>query len=96
MQQQVEYETARARAEAKYGFIVHAAVYLVVMTTLVIIDLLTSPGHIWFVWPLAGWGLAVVLHGAGVFLVGERHSMIDALTEREMRRTGAGGNDRPV
>ncbi len=84
-----EYERARGRAEAKYGFFVHAVVYAAVMLLLVAINMLTSPGTVWFIWPLLGWGLAVVLHGARVFLMADRDAILDVMTERELRRTDA-------
>ena len=79
---------ARRRAEAKYGFFVHAAVYAAVMVLLVIINLVTSPDDIWFIWPLIGWGFAVVLHGLRVFVLTDRNDILDALTERELRQSG--------
>lgn len=85
-----QYGTARRRAEAKYGFFVHAAVYAAVMVLLVIINLVTSPGNIWFIWPLIGWGFAVVLHGLRVFVLADRNDILDALTERELRQSGMG------
>lgn len=84
-----DYAKARARAEAKYGFLVHAVVYAAVMLLLLIINLLTSPGNLWVIWPLLGWGLAVTLHGARVFLLADRNAMLDALTERELRLSRA-------
>lgn len=84
------YDHARARAEAKYAFFVHAGVYGAVMGLLVVINLLTSPGYLWFVWPLIGWGFAVALHGARVFLLADKNTIIDALTEDELRRSDAG------
>lgn len=81
------YTRARERAEAKYRFFVHAGVYAAVMTLLVVINLVTSPQAIWVVWPLIGWGLALALHGAGVFLLSDRDAVIDDLTERELRRS---------
>lgn len=89
MKETGDYERARGRAEAKYGVFVHAVVYAAVMLLLVVINLLTSPGTIWFIWPLIGWGFAVALHGARVFLLGDRNTVIDALTERELRHSGA-------
>ncbi len=81
------YERARGRAEVKYGFFVHAVVYVAVMVLLVVINMLTSPGTIWFIWPLVGWGLAVALHSALVFLFADRDTIVDALTERELRHS---------
>ena len=84
-----DYATARKRAEAKYGFFIHAAVYAAVMALLVIINLVTSPGYFWFIWPLIGWGFAVLLHGAGVYLLADKTTVLDALTERELRHHAA-------
>ena len=80
-----EYAAARRRAEAKYGFFVHVAVYAAVMLLLVIINLLTSRSQIWFVWPLIGWGLAVVLHGLRVYVLADKNAIVEAMTERELR-----------
>lgn len=93
MTQTEGYSKARRRAEAKYGFFVHSAVYAAVMVLLVVINLLTSPGVIWFIWPLFGWGFAVALHEVRVFLLSDRNKIIDALTERELRNSGAGEAD---
>jgi len=88
-----DYESARGRAEAKYRFFVHAVVYVAVMVLLAVINMFTSPGTIWFIWPLIGWGLAVALHGARVFLLADRNTIVDALTEYELRHTGTDKRD---
>jgi len=85
-----QYAMARRRAEAKYGFFVHAAVYAAVMVLLVIVNLVTSPGDLWFIWPLFGWGFAVALHGLRVFVLADRNDILDALTERELRQSAVG------
>ena len=87
------FERARRRAKAKYGFFVHGAVFLAVMALLVVINMFTSPGNWWFIWPLIGWGFAVGLHGARVFLLADEGAIVDALTERELRHSGAGKRD---
>ena len=89
-----EYAKARRRAEAKYRFFLHAAVYAAVMVLLVLINLLTLPGAIWFIWPLIGWGFAVALHGVGVYLLADKTVVLDALTERELRHGTAHRTDR--
>ena len=96
MPQTEDYQRARGRAEAKYGFFVHALVFAAVMGLLVVINLLTSPGTLWFVWPLIGWGLAVALHGARVFLLADRDAIIDALTEDELRQSGTDKHDEGI
>jgi len=90
MTQPDAYAKARERATAKYRFFVHAGVYVAVMVLLVFINLVTSPQAIWFVWPLIGWGFAVVLHGVRVFLLADKNVVIEKLTERELRRSSAG------
>lgn len=82
-----EYAKARRRAEAKYGFFVHAAVFAAVMALLIIINVVTSPGALWFIWPLIGWGFAVALHGVGVYFLADKSAFVDALTERELRHS---------
>ncbi|MBJ3764509.1 2TM domain-containing protein [Maribius pontilimi] len=81
-----DYERARARAKAKFEFYVHVLIYAAVIGLLATINMITSSGTIWFIWPLIGWGLAVALHGARVFLLGDKTAIIDALTEDELRR----------
>ena len=49
------------------GFYSHAAIYIVVMGGLAALNLLTSPGRIWFGFAAMGWGIGVVAHGLSVF-----------------------------
>ena len=93
MTQTDEYAKARERAKAKYRFFVHAGVYGAVMVLLVVVNLVTSPRVIWFVWPLIGWGFAVVLHGVRVFLLADKNVVIEKLTEHELRRSSARQTD---
>ena len=89
MTQPDAYAKARERAKAKYRFFVHAGVYAAVMVLLVVVNLVKSPREIWFIWPLIGWGFAVVLHGMKVFLQADKNVVIEKLTERELRRSSA-------
>jgi len=93
MTQPDAHAKARERATVKYGFFVHAGIYVAVMVLLVFINLVTSPQAIWFVWPLIGWGFAVVLHGVRVFLLANKNVVTEKLTERELRRSSAGEID---
>jgi hypothetical protein len=63
------YERAHKRVEELREFYVHVLVYLVVNLGLFLIDLLT-PGGPWFFWPLIGWGVFLVVHGATLLLEG--------------------------
>jgi len=56
--------TAPTQAQVRQSFRVHAMFYLLVITALVIIWLLTSPGgYFWPVWPAFGWGIGLASHG---------------------------------
>lgn len=81
---------AERRVGAKIGFYIHAAVYAIVNTGLVGVNLFTTPQTLWFVWPLAGWGIGLFMHGFGVFfsLSGAREKAVEAEMERLRNRTG--------
>ncbi|MFW6383205.1 MAG: 2TM domain-containing protein [Nanoarchaeota archaeon] len=40
-------------------------VYILVNTMLITINILYSPGEIWFFFPLLGWGIGLVSHYVG-------------------------------
>jgi len=61
---------AERRADAKLGFRTHALIYVVVNAGLAALNLLTSPGTLWFVWPLFGWGIGLAAHGFAVYASG--------------------------
>ncbi|MFZ5509331.1 MAG: 2TM domain-containing protein [Pseudomonadota bacterium] len=60
----------RKQVQRLAGFYRHLAVYLLVNGGLLLINLMRSPGEYWVVWPLAGWGMAVAIHGLSVFFGG--------------------------
>jgi hypothetical protein len=81
-----DYEgEARRQARAKLGFITHATIYLLVMTMLVVTNLMTSPGHYWFLWPMLGWGSGLLAHGLVTFLWGSGNRLERHLVNRELR-----------
>ena len=57
---------ARRRAGARMGWYAHALVYLAVNTVPMLIAFGT--GRSWAIFPALGWGLALLLHGRGVWL----------------------------
>lgn len=82
------YQTALKRAEALQGYYIHLLVYAVVNAGLFLINMLTrgDDGAWWFVWPLAAWGIAVVINTlvvfAGVFTQGWKERKADELYRR--------------
>jgi|GEM_PF-5954509 len=51
-----------------HGFYIHLCVYLMVNAGLLAINLAHSAETLWGHWPLKWWGLALLIHGAVVFL----------------------------
>lgn len=56
-----------AQAKVKVAFRTHLIIYIAVISLLAIINLLATPGYIWFKWPLLGWGIAIVIHAISVY-----------------------------
>ena len=58
---------ARRQARKERAFYRHLAQFVVVMAGLAAINLLASPGYLWFLWPLLGWGMGLASHAASTF-----------------------------
>ncbi len=80
----VDSSAAQKRVAAKLGFYNHLVVYAIVMAALFVINLLTTPHHLWFVWPLIGWGVAILFHLFGVFVFGPDTRLYHRMMEREL------------
>ena len=61
------YYSAKKQVEEIKGFYGNLISYIVVNIGLVIVNLMTSPNHLWFYWPLLWWGMGVIFHGLRVF-----------------------------
>jgi len=55
------YREIRAEEERR-DFSIHLVVLLLVNLLLVAINFMYSPGAIWFLYPLIGWGIGVTIH----------------------------------
>ena len=55
------------RIEEKNGFRMHAVVYAVVNATVVLIWLFTGAQFFWPIFPIAIWGMGLILHGYTVY-----------------------------
>ncbi len=65
MEEQKIYEQVK---EVK-GFYSHLISYVVVIVMLFVINLTVSPGYIWAIWPMLGWGIGLTIHGLNTFEV---------------------------
>lgn len=62
-----KYENAKKRVKELKEFYSHLASYILVISFLCFINLQFSPEHIWFYWPMLGWGIGLFFHAVGVF-----------------------------
>jgi hypothetical protein len=58
---------AMAHVRKLKQFYMHVIQYAVVMGFLFVINLMTSPGYFWVIWPALGWGLGLLSHAASIF-----------------------------
>jgi hypothetical protein len=80
---------AQGRVRRKLGFYWHAVVFALANAAMLAINLQHSPGYLWFVWPLCGWGAALALHGFATFQgAGMSEAMIEAEVQRELSKRG--------
>ncbi len=79
------YEMARKIAVRKVEFIRHAAIYLVVMAVLALINNTTGGGYQWWLWPALGWGIGVVSHFLSAF-VSSSGGLVERVTKRELEK----------
>ena len=86
MENHEAYKRAKKRVEAKLGFYIHLAVYIVVNILLIIINLSTSTEYLWFKWPLIGWGIGVFFHAIGTFVFSGRSVIKERMIEKEMKK----------
>lgn len=83
---------AEKRVEEKLGFLKHLVVYIIVNAFLFVINAVTGPKFWWFLFPLGGWGIALVAHFVTVFVLGGglveewRRKEIEKEAERLRRR----------
>jgi hypothetical protein len=69
MSEEQIYEEAKKRVEAKWGFYSNLIAYVVVNTILIIIWAFPAGGgYPWFLWPLGGWGIGLIMHYIQVFV----------------------------
>lgn len=65
------YEKATRRVKELKGFYGNLTSYILVISFLIVLNILTSPGYLWFFWPMIGWGLGVVAHAVTTFGIGK-------------------------
>lgn len=62
-----EEREARRYVKRVKRFYNHLGVYAVIILFLFLINIMTSPGYLWFFWPALGWGVGVAMQAVRVF-----------------------------
>lgn len=42
---------------------------------------MTAPDHLWFFWPMLGWGIGIIFHAVNVFGIGKSWEEKDPRTD---------------
>lgn len=58
---------ALAHVRKVKSFYMHLGQYVVVIAALAVVNLVTSPHYLWFLWAAGSWGVGVLTHGLQVF-----------------------------
>ncbi len=87
MGQQGDFARAKKVAGAKIGFYIHLTAYVAVNALLVAINLATSTEHLWFKWPLLGWGVGVLVHAIVTFALTKGPVSQRRVTEWDTRKS---------
>jgi len=86
---------ARCAARRKMGFLIHASVFFLVNLFLIAVQRETTPGFHWAIFPAAGWGLGLAIHGLAVFFAEPASALrrrIEAGELERLKRQRAGLN----
>lgn len=65
------YKKAARRVKELKGFYGNLTSYCLVIPFLLVLNLITSPDHLWFYWPMLGWGVGIVAHAVSVYGIGK-------------------------
>jgi vacuolar-type H+-ATPase subunit I/STV1 len=80
MDEQQQREEAISRIKERREFGTHLVAYVVVNGFLVVVWAFTSGGYFWPIWPMAGWGIGLLIHAWETF----RRPISEADIRKEM------------
>lgn len=91
MENDERYLKAKRKVENLKEFYRHLTVYLLVNIFIFAINLYNFQGYWWFVYPLGGWGIGLIIHGLSIFVDGRSKSnweekMINKYMEKDKKK----------
>jgi hypothetical protein len=82
-----KYKIAKKRVKKVKGFFGHLTTWLIFSAFFIFLNIASSGGGFWAIWPIMGWGLGVAFHAIGVFgMPGLGKDWEEKMLEREMAR----------
>ncbi|MGH1518579.1 2TM domain-containing protein [Chryseobacterium sp. JK1] len=83
------YRKASRRVKELKEFYGNLTSYCLVIPFLAVLNFMTSPGYLWFLWPMLGWGIGIGFHALNVFGLGKswEEKKIRELMDQENRKT---------
>ena len=83
----IAYRKATRRVKELKGFYGNLTSYCLVIPFLAVLNILTSPEYLWFIWPMLGWGMGLAGHGINTFGIGKdwEEKKIRQLMEEDKR-----------
>lgn len=81
-----EIQRAKKRVKAKKAFYQHLMSYAIINLFLIALNLITSPGYFWFIFPLMGWGVGLAFHYVDVFGIPGFDILSKEWEDRQMER----------
>lgn len=73
-------------------FIEHLTAYVIVIGSLMVLNIVTSPGSLWFLWVAFFWGIGLMFHAVDVFM-GDGTNLAKAIVDRIDRTTKGDDED---
>ncbi|MES5955703.1 2TM domain-containing protein [Bacillus fungorum] len=70
MERDENYLRAKKRVENLKAFYIHLTVYILINLMLFFINISSDSSKLWFLYPLGGWGIGIVIHGLTTFPFG--------------------------
>ena len=81
-----EIRRAKRKVSVHFAFYIHLIAYVMVNVFLVVVNLLVSPDNFWVVWPMAGWGFGLLIHGFVAFAFSGMRDMHKSMLEKELNK----------
>ncbi|MBP1166517.1 MULTISPECIES: 2TM domain-containing protein [Chryseobacterium] len=84
----IAYRKASRRVKDLKEFYGNLTSYGIVIPFLAILNLVTAPGYLWFLWPALGWGVGIAFHAISVFGIGKswEERKIKELMEKDQKQ----------